>query len=408
MLASLRLPGWIALAALGAACTTTMRPAPLTARAPVAFVAYLCADACRVDFPATDPLPYHAGAPITQLADGSFEVRYQRRPDGRWAPRAAGRLVAALRSVDSPSQDLAYAATNGLIGWRDVEAELVVQVRATAQGATVRSTAYGFDAGPVLRHLRAAVDFADQLLDGATVGTTLRGCCSHHAPWRAVALLRNVDEPPAIASLQEQRDLLRAALAVAPELTGLDLRIGLIDRALGHDEVAARRLRAASRRTADPAARSLAAQGADDSERRLAGRDGGSLRQSAQTQLDLGNRDSALALAHAASALDPDPVADLRLRHRLQRAANDRPGSLGTALLLREYGADPALDRLLAEDFAQVGSWQLARRAAARLLLGRLPTTEVFTALQSARDELAQSTWLGWAEAVGAPATPPR
>src|SRR5262249_53224955 len=103
-----------------------------------------------------------------------------------------------------------------------------------------------------------------------------------------------------------------------------------------------------------------------------------------------------------------DPIADLRLRHRLQRARDDRFGSLGTALLLREYGGEPGVDRLLAEDYAQVGHWQLARRTAAHLLVGQLPGSDLLPALQSA-GAAAQSAWIGWSEAVGGwAASPPR
>jgi len=396
-------------ALLAAGCTVCPPQPLLVANAPPTFVAWLCADACRLGFPAADPLPYHAGAPATRLADGSYEVRYQRRDDGRWTPRADGRLLAPRVSGTEVPGDVRYVAATGLGGWRTVDAEFVVTIAVTPAGADIRTSAYGFDAEPLLRHLHAAAEFAQALACPDETGGSLRSCCAQHANWRAVALLRAARDRARDNDLLALRDALRAARAVAADLPGLDYRIGAVEHAIGQDELAAPRLRTASRSDADPVTRSSAWTSARSSSTRSTQRDSESMRRSALAALDAGRLEAAAALAHAATATAPDPIADLRLRHRLQRARDDRFGSLGTALLLREYGGEAGVDRLLAEDYAQVGYWRLARRTAARLLIGQLPASDLFAALQSASAGLAQSAWIGWSEVVGGwPASPPR
>jgi len=401
------------LALLAAGCTVCPPQPLLVANAPPQFVAWLCADACRLGFPAADPLPYHAGAPATRLADGSFEVRYQRRDDGRWTPRADGRLIAPRIAGTEIPGDVRYVAAAGLTGWRSVDAEFVVTIAVTPAGADIRTSARGFDPEPLLRHLHAAAQFAQALACAGETGASLRSCCAQHANWRAVALLRAARDRQRDNDLLALRDTLRAVRAVAADLPGLDYHIGAVEHAIGQDELAAPRLRTASRSEADPVTRCSAWASARSSSTRNTQRDSESMRRAALTALEAGRLEAAAALAHAATATAPDPVADLQLRHRLQRARDDRFGSLGTALLLREYGGqsgvDAGVDRLLAEDYAEVGHWQLARRTAARLLVDQLPASDLFAALQSAGAGLAQSAWIGWSEAVsGWAATPPR
>ncbi|MEQ1632355.1 MAG: hypothetical protein ABL997_08280 [Planctomycetota bacterium] len=356
----------------GAACSTTPRTS--TSRldsVPTAFVAWLCADACRSEFAGADPLPYHAMAPASRLADGSYEIRYQRRVDGRWAAKAEGRLLAVPSEDHTLPHEVRYEPSRGLLGFRAADAEVVVVVRATADGPAMQWTSTGFDSASVVRHLEAATAFASGLARGRD--PLLRPCCALHAPWRAQLLMRLARERLQRGDLLAARDALLQAQADAPRATRLDHQIGAIDQALGQDELAARRLSAASRGSDDPFARAIAVQGAMRAESRLRLPDGASLREAAVDQLDRGRGESARALALAARSTDPDPISDLRLRHRLLRENGDARGSLGTALLLREYGAGAFVDQLLAQDFEQSGQRSLADRATARLLLSLVP-----------------------------------
>ena len=78
----------LAVALAAASCRTApLRPIEASGP-PAAFVAWLCADVARTEFTGSDPLPYHGMAPVTRCEDGSFEIRYEQRDDGRWSPRA--------------------------------------------------------------------------------------------------------------------------------------------------------------------------------------------------------------------------------------------------------------------------------------------------------------------------------
>ncbi|MGE3171120.1 MAG: hypothetical protein AB7O97_00755 [Planctomycetota bacterium] len=385
----------------------------VTAPAPLEFVAWLCADACRVEFASADPLPYHAGAPATRLDDHRFEIRYQQRADGRWTARADGRLLARPAADGRVPDAVEWRATDELLGWSAPVAEFVVRVERDRQGVIVRSSAHGCEQPALERHLPDAVRFATELTAAAAepapaTPAPLRPCCARHAPWCAVAWVHAGLGAERRGELLIARDALRAALAQAPHLAELEYRIGALDRALGQDRLAVPRLRAASRRSADQGQRSLAALAARASQQRATAAPGDSLRDDALAQLAAGRFESALALAHAARATDPDAVADLRLRHRLQRTQGDPLGSLGTALLLREYArTDPAVDDLLAEDFARVGHWQLAHRAGARMMLRQLPL-EMLDELRTAGRDLAAAAAERWARAQQALAAPPK
>ena len=120
----------LALLFAGSACSTVPRTATAHADSvPVEFVAWLCADACRNEFPGSDPLPYHAMAPATRRHDGLFEIRYQRREDGRWTAKAAGRLLATPASDHELPNRVDYQLARGLLGFQHPDAEVVVLVR---------------------------------------------------------------------------------------------------------------------------------------------------------------------------------------------------------------------------------------------------------------------------------------
>ena len=132
--------------------------------------------------------------------------------------------------------------------------------------------------------------------------------------------------------------------------------------------------------------------------------EGESLRLAAAAHIDDGKLTAAWALLLAARSAAPDPIADLALRHRMQTEQRDQRGALGTALLLREYGAGADGDRLLAAALRQTDQLSLARRADTRaaFIAQVLPTRR---ASPTARDLLAGA--LRSCEAA-ASAAPPR
>ena len=232
----------------------------------------------------------------------------------------------------------------------------------------------------------------------------LRPCCAHHSPWRAQLLIRLARQQVEHGDPLAARSALQQAKADAPHLSQLDHALGRLEEALGFDEQAADRLAKASRSAEDPLARTMAALGAERAEARLRSPDGSSLRDAALVQLDRGCEASARALALAARTSDPDPIADLLLRHQLQETSGDTRGSLGTALLLREYGVGWTVDQLLAQDFERAGQRALADRAGARLLLAIVPQPMLRRWRREGQDWLAGTRQRWWPDALAAPA----
>ncbi|MEC7584739.1 MAG: hypothetical protein VYE77_10505 [Planctomycetota bacterium] len=364
------LPGLLGCLASGCAVRHTM--GPRSAEVPVEVVAYLCADVCRTNFPAADPLPYHAGAPATRLSGDSFEVRYDRRADGRWSPRAEGRLLARNSANPTDFPAVRYQPVRGLPGFPSPTATVTVYIHLRPHGTEVEVATSGTSAESLVDHLHGALRMAAGVHDDSLP----EPCCSKHAPWQAYAFARRANEQQQAGNLLAARDSLRAARAVQPELPGIQRSIGELDRMLGQNEVAVARLVAATRRARDPGERASAAMATTQSLRRLKPEASASLRTAATQQISVGNLSAAAALAHQARMARPDPIADLRLRHDLQRARGDHGGAMGTALLMREYGGGTEADKLLVRDLARTGQDRLARRAAARCLghaLGEAP-----------------------------------
>src|SRR5262245_10062253 len=159
-------PPWPALALGLFVCFGGCAAAPpaattIAATATVEFVAYLCADACRVELGASDPLPYHAGAPASRRGDGAYEIRYEQRADGRWSPRADGRLLAKPCGQELPAVN--FVAAGGLTGCRAPQAEIAVVVETTQRGPAATIRVRGVDAPSLRAHLHRAIAFADGL-----------------------------------------------------------------------------------------------------------------------------------------------------------------------------------------------------------------------------------------------------
>src|SRR5262249_13044827 len=125
----------------------------------------------------------------------------------------------------------------------------------------------------------------------------------------------------------------------------------------------------------------------------------------AHRRLTAGDARSAEALALQARAEEPDPVADLRLRHRLAEVRDDARAALGTALLLREYAADARAEQLLALDLDRVGCDGLARRAGLRARGLDLPGAELLAAL-AVYGDFANAAFLRWVDRTAAFAAP--
>lgn len=377
----------LGLAALAPGCASPVLLHPEAAPVTLEVAAFLCADVCRTVFAAADPLPYHAGAPATRLPGGGYEVRYDRRADGRWTPRAAGRLIARPDRDPTRLPVIRYERASGLGGFRAASATVIVRIDPGADGAVIGARVVGAELEPLLQHLAHAVRFVASL----PTDEVEPPCCARHAPWQARSFALAARGHLEAGRLLAARDALRAVEALRPGQRDLDFHIGRLDRLLGQDELAGPRLLTASRSAGDPLTRAAAARQARRSLERARGGDRGELlRRDAERQFAAGNLASAAALAHEARAADPDPVADLELRHRLLREREDHFGALGTALLLREYGGGPGIDRMLAHDFGRMGHDQLARRAALRTLAGELPRSPLLRAVRRAGAELAQ------------------
>jgi len=392
----------LAVALLGASCSTSPK-SHAEAAAPHAFVAWICADAARAEFAGADPLPYHGMAPATRHEDGSFEVRYEQRADGRWAPRAAGRVLATLPADVSLPATNDYATTTGLDGWRAPEHAFVVHIGAGPRGAQLHCEAEGPVAEAAARHVLASARFAQQLADARCEEP--EPCCAGHAPWRAHARLRTALRAQQEGDLIAARAALSRARADAPQSQRIEQAIAMLDVAIGQDELAAASLAAASRNADDPSLRATMHRESRSALRRHETNDGDALRAEALARAAGGEIARAKALALAARAKQPDPVTDLLLRHRLQNAERDVRGAIGTALLLREYGAGWEADRLLAAALEESGQSHLAERA----------TTRVSVAMraQRAADLRSATARALIAEAMqkldaASPATPPR
>lgn len=395
----LRLRPTLGLLLLAAACASPPQRRVVTAQeTPFPFVAWLVADACRREFAGADPLPYHAMAPATRTEDGGYTIRYERRTDGRWAAVATGRIGIDAENCDGElPRQVHFEPASHLAGWHSPDALFVVEVKESPRGIAIQCTAEGFDGDSIVRHLDRAAEFAARL--HRDEDASVRPCCAFHAPWRAQCLQRIARTRARRGDLLGARDALQQARADAPQAQDLDLRIARLDQLLGQDELAAQRFAHASRVADDPRVRATAALDAQRAAKRMTRPDGQGLRDAALELLDRGRDAEASAMALAASTSDPDPIADLELRHRLLRARGDSRGSLGTALLLREYGAGARADRSLAEDFARVGQLALAGRAEARALVGRIPEPWLRAARERTR-ELALALRRG-AESTG-------
>lgn len=371
--------------------------------APIDFVAWICADAARAEFPGADPLPYHAMAPATLREDGSWVVRYERRGDGRWAARADGRVLAAAPDGDGSLPVRAdYARADGNRGWRGASDHFELIVEDTAEGPVVRCES-GSEAGDAARrHVEAAANFAREIADDDVEAP--QPCCAQHAPWRAQSRLRLAHRLREDGDMVAARSVLARAWADAPRRPELGLAIAMLDRALGQDELAAASLAAAAHANPDAFARTEADGAARTSRARMRNPEGDSLRLSASAQIDEGDLSAAGALLLAARSTAPDPIADLALRHRLQTEQRDLRGTLGTALLLREYGAGSDGDRLLATALRQTGQLSLAHRADSRAMLAKPSQTPRSTS-PTARDLLALALR---SSAIAEAAAPPR
>lgn len=390
----------LALALACAACGTPQR-SHADAAAPHAFVAWICADAARAEFAGSDPLPYHGMAPATRHRDGSFEVRYEQRADGRWAPRADGRVLATLPDDASLPTTHDYEQATGLRGWRQPERAFVVHVEAGTRGTVVHCEAEGTDAEAAQRHVLAAARFAQQLTD--TDCDEPQPCCADHAPFAAHTHMRVAARERDAGNLIAARAALSRARTAAPQSRAIELAVAMLDVAIGQDELAAARLTAAGHATRDPLLRAATHREAHSAKRRNETNDGDALRAEALARALAGETARAKALAHAARAKEPDPVTDLLLRHRLQAAEHDARGAIGTALLLREYGAGWEADRMLAAALAESGQTSLAGRASERAAAALRDDRSNATRSAVARTLLAEAMKQIDAAAVAAP-----
>lgn len=380
------------------ACTGAPRPFDdaIATGIRIELAAAIAADAVRAVLPGADPLPQHAGAPVTPLHNGGFAIRYECRGDGRWLPRATARIATRV-SLDAPPIT-AIVAAHALDGAARPTAELVVHATPVHEGASITVTGPSGLAHLVREHVRRGVAFAAD--DGAVP------CCAQHAPWQAhrhgrlaAALEARGDLAGALAEWQR-------AQAFGGDLPELRRRLGTVAAALGLDEQALPHLRAARLQERDPVAAAAISRLMQQIEARRAPENGGRLlRDEAMRLLREGELDRAAALAHAAAARAPDTVADLQVRHRLMRRLGDHGAALGSALLLREYGAGPNADVLLVHDLAATGHDALAHAASLRCVLDPLPRASLLAELAARAAERAADPA---AELVEAAAVPPR
>ncbi len=366
-------------ACLLAGCATTHRTQDLTCGAAPALVAWLCADVCRIVFPQADPVPYHAGAPVTVVAPSHYEIRYERRADGRWAVRADGRLTNVGFDAAGRWHLPRYTQESGLNGLIRPAGWIRVVVSATKDRTRIELEHRAVDARGLARHLHAALAALDCGIGEPTAtGVTARSCCGRHADLQAVPLYRRALGRRQRGDLQGARDDLRAVLALAPEPTWIHRLVGYLDQRLGHDQQAADHLISAARLSGDLAARQQLAHQARISRLRSQSHATGiQLRDDARRHLAAGDLAAAEALAREARSRDGDPIADLKLRHELQVARGQQGDALATAVLLREHAALPEVDAMLARGFAATGQTFLAARTESRRILQELPGTKL-------------------------------
>jgi tetratricopeptide (TPR) repeat protein len=369
---------------------------------PPATAAWLCADACREALPDADPMPFHAGAPASRDGD-CYAVCYEQRQDGRWLPEANGRLRAERSGNLLQPMRMKWEATDALHGCRHPRARVEIHVAPSTEGARVAIDLTGQVPPAVAMHVRNALRFAESLEQTGP----LSACCAQHSSWLAIPWLRRAKAHAEQGQLVEARRALQTARSHDPTLLGIDFRIGEIDLALGDDSLAAPRLRKAALESQDPRLQSAASATANEAANRLEDPARGQrLRRDAHRRLSTGDAPSAAALALAALDDSPDPIADLRLRHRLQLAAEDPRAALGTSLLLREYNMSPSTEQLVAVDLQRMGIVELARRAAARAV-GRDPQGSDLMLALSGYGEAANATYLAPTPSMS-PAPPAR
>ncbi len=78
-----------------AACASADRfePTVLTTTLPPETAAWVVAETCRSWYPVADAQPEHAGAPVLQVDEDSYAVRYGRRSPGHFRAWINGRLM---------------------------------------------------------------------------------------------------------------------------------------------------------------------------------------------------------------------------------------------------------------------------------------------------------------------------
>jgi len=389
--------------------------------APVA--AWACAEACRMAFPAADPLPAHRGAPLRSTADG-FLVRYVQFASGHWRCDADARIwpvqtadpTVATSARWEPAPELGRSAGSELRAF-------ACTIRAVAAGRTTVRCQDLAAADPQLaneieRLLALATAEArgalllregdpEQVLQHAatTIAAHPLGSIGPRAPLlgrlhlqSAMAYRHRGDHAAELRALQQAR-------ATLGELPGLDLWCARVQARSGQDQPATALLAVAALRSDDPAARGLAARAIVELAARAAA-PGPRLRAAAATTLQAGDPGTARQLLHRAQQAAPDPPADLLLLQSLQLATGDRRAALESALLLREYLPSADSERLVAQAFHAEGLASFTDRAQQRAQ-DRHDGNALLAALLRALQQPAPVRWLA-ATLSGQAAAPPR
>lgn len=377
-----RCSGFAALA-LGA-CTTLPTavdtvPVELRAAVPAELAAALCAQLVRASLPAADPLPYHAGAPLSRRPDGTWLIRYDQRPDGRWIAVADRRASLQFRPAAATRPTVRWELASDLTGSGHgcmASFTLTIGADQRTDHCSVRGRLGGVAAGDVERRLGRALAMAEALWAGcANAGRAVANAEQLAdndadrtlAPWQALLWLQIAEQRLATRDRRGAATAMATANRLMPCWASAARRSSDLWFALGDDARAVTALDRSAAIDTDPTSLATAMRLRAAADHRIqGGHPGDSLRAAAAARLRAMDFEAAASLLGRAASTDPSPCEDLRLLQELHRSRGDRERELAALLLLREYSPEHVDRQTLANALRANGQAGLAMRAAER------------------------------------------
>lgn len=328
-------------------CATVSPGPPVAAidvAVPAAVAAWACAEVLRAEAPGADPLPWHAGALATAQA-GGFAVAQGRDRFGRWRPRANTRLLPAVDAGGALSIRLEAVVTIAGDGRDGGERRLTVMPTGPRQSRIELHADRG-DATRILKHLRTLLDTI-AAVDGDPAAPLATGCCVRHAGWTARAWLLVAARHRTAGDLDAALAAARTATALAPGLAEPRQPLGALAHTVTAAPAAADAALVAMLLASDPVSRAACARSLTATHAPQPLGPGDALRAEAEQLQRQGDAAAARRVRANAMALQPDTVADLRLRRDEAARHADHRRALESLLLLREYGAEGGAEQLM-------------------------------------------------------------